>query len=324
MAMYGRSAQQRIVDALLRRAEQGAGGVLLVDGEPGIGRSLLLHECVRAAGARGFSLAAGAGDRLGQTIPYYTLLTALRQPLTGNGSQPDDPGDAVPAQIGALHEQLIARAAATPVLVCLDDLQWASQASLLALRVLPGQLARHPVAWVLARSATRPGSTADLLFTALERDGATRLTLTPLSGDAVTEMLTGAFGAPPDDRLQAVAAGAAGNPAVLTELIGGLRDDQAVRVTAGQACLISASLPARIHRIAQQRLDGLSTKAQHVLKTAATLGGSFRLADVAEMLGETPAGCCRWSRRCSRPGSWRPATRPSRSATRCSAGPSAR
>jgi DNA-binding CsgD family transcriptional regulator len=290
MAMYGRSAQQRMVDALLRRAEQGAGGVLLVDGEPGIGRSLLLHECVRAAGARGFSLAAGAGDRLGQTIPYYTLLTALRQPLTGNGSQPDDPGDAVPAQIGALHEQLIARAAAAPVLVCLDDLQWASQASLLALRVLPGQLARHPVAWVLARSATRPGSTADLLFTALERDGATRLTLTPLSGDAVTEMLTGAFGAPPDDRLQAVAAGAAGNPAVLTELIGGLRDDQAVRVTAGQACLISASLPFRIRRIAQQRLDGLSTKAQHVLKTAATLGGSFRLADVAEMLGETPAG----------------------------------
>jgi predicted ATPase len=59
MAMYGRSAQQRMVDALLRRAEQGAGGVLLVDGEPGIGRSLLLHECVRAAGARGFSLAAG-------------------------------------------------------------------------------------------------------------------------------------------------------------------------------------------------------------------------------------------------------------------------
>ena len=42
-----------------------------------------------------------------------------------------------------------------PVLVSLDDLQWASQATLLALRVLPGQLARHPVAWVLARSDTR-------------------------------------------------------------------------------------------------------------------------------------------------------------------------
>ena len=45
----------------------------------------------------------------------------------------------MPAQIGALHEQLIDRAAATPVLVCLDGLQWAGPASLLALRVLPGR-----------------------------------------------------------------------------------------------------------------------------------------------------------------------------------------
>ncbi len=210
MTMYGRPAPLRMAGALLRRAAgQGAGGVLLVDGEPGIGKSLLLRECARAAEARGFSLATGAGDQLGQAIPYYTLLTALRQPLTGAADQPDSPGAAVSSQIGALHQQLISRAALAPVLVCLDDLQWASEASLLALRVLPGQLARHPVAWVLARSGTRPGSTADLLFTVLERDGAPRVTLGPLGDDAVTNVLADAFGAPPDDRLRALAAGAA-------------------------------------------------------------------------------------------------------------------
>jgi DNA-binding CsgD family transcriptional regulator len=290
MTMYGRSAQLRMTDALLRRAGQGEGGVLLVDGEPGTGKSLLLHECAQAAAARGFSLATGAGDQLGQTIPYYALLTALRQPLTGAAARLGDPGDAIPAQIGALHEQLLARAAVAPVLVTLDDLQWASQASLLALRVLPGQLARYPVAWVLARSGTRPGSTTDLLFGVLERDGATRITLGPLGDAAVTEVLTGAFGAPPDERLLARAAGAAGNPAVLTELIGGLRDEAAVQVTGGQARLVAASLPARITRLARQRLGGLSAPAQHLLQTAAVLGGPFRLADVAEMLGDTPAG----------------------------------
>jgi hypothetical protein len=106
----------------------------------------------------------------------------------------------------------------------------------------------------------------------------------------VTQLLTDAFGAPPDERPLALAAGAAGNPSVLTELVGGLRDEQAVHVTAGQASLVSAGLPARISRVAQQRLDGLSGRAQHLLKTAAALGGSFRLADVAEMLGDTPAG----------------------------------
>jgi DNA-binding CsgD family transcriptional regulator len=288
--MRGRSAERRVIAALLRRAEEGVGGVLLVDGEQGDGKSLLLHECAREAQARGFSLATGAADRLGQTIPFFTLLTALRQPLTGSGNQHDDPGYAISSRIGELQANVIQRAAVAPVLVGLDDLQWADQATLLALRVLPGQLARYPVAWVLARSDMGSGGSADLLFRVLENDGATTLGLAPLSGEAVTELLTEAFGAPPDERLLALAAGAAGNPSVLTELIGGLRDERSVQVAGSQASLISAGLPSRINRLARQRLDGLSGKAQHLLKTAAVLGGSFQLADVAEMLGDTPIG----------------------------------
>ena len=218
------------------------------------------------------------------------MLTALRQPLTGGGSQQDDPGDAISSRLGELQGQLIERAAVAPVLVGLDDLQWACQATLLALRVLSRQLARYPVAWVLARSDIRPGNQADLLFEMLESDGATRLVLAPLSDDAVTGVLTDAFAAPPDAELLRLAAGADGNPSVLTELIRGLQDERAVRVAGGQARLLSAALPARVRRLAGQRLDRLSGQAQHLLKTAAALGGSFRLADVAVMLGDTPAG----------------------------------
>jgi DNA-binding CsgD family transcriptional regulator len=289
--MRGRPAEQRMVGALLRRTEQGRGGVLLVDGEQGIGKSLLLRECEREAEARGFSLATGAADPLGQTIPFFALLTALRQPLTGSGNLPDDPGDVISCRIGELQATLIKQAAVAPVLVSLDDLQWASQSTLLALRVLPGQLATYPVAWILARSDMRAaGSNADLLFQVLERDGATRLALAPLGSEAVTGLLTEAFGAPPDERLLALAAGAGGNPSVLTELVAGLTDEKTVQVTGGQASMVSTGLPSRIRDVARHRLDGLSGKAQHLLKTAAVLGGSFRLADVAEMLGETPAG----------------------------------
>ena len=291
--MCGRAAEQRTAGELLDRAAQGAAagasGVLLVDGEPGIGKSLLLRDCAQVAAGRGFSLATGAADQLGQTIPFFPLLTALRQPLTGGEPPPGDPADAVPARIGALHDQLIERAAVAPVLVSVDDLQWADHATLLALRVLPGQLARYPVAWVLARSGIPAGRDADLLFDALHSHGATRLVLGPLGDEAVTGLLTAAFGGPPDDRLLALAAGAAGNPAVLTELIEGLRDDQAVRVTDGQASLVSTGLPARVRSVAQHRLAGLSDQAQHLLHTAAALGGPFRLPDVAEMLGVTPA-----------------------------------
>ena len=287
--MCGRAAEQRIAGALLDRAAAGAGGVLLIDGEPGIGKSSLLRDCADAAAGRGFSLATGAADQLGQTIPFFPLLTALRQPLTGGEPQPDDPGNAVPARIGALHAHLIERAAVAPVLVSVDDLQWADHATLLALRLLPGQLARHPVAWVLARSGPPAGRDADLLFDGLHGHGATRLTLGPLSAAAVTELLTGAFGGPPDGQLLALAGGAAGNPAVLTELIEGLREDKAVQVTDGQARLVSAGLPARVDRVARHRLAGLTDQAQHLLRTAAALGGPFRLPDLAEMLGVTPA-----------------------------------
>ena len=77
---------------------------------------------------------------------------------------------------------------------------------------------------------------------------------------------------------------------MLTELTEGLRDERAVQVTEGQATLVSAELPARMNRVARQRLAGLSDRAQHLLSTAAVLGETFRLPDLAGMLGDTPAG----------------------------------
>ena len=265
--------------------------MVLVEGEPGIGKSLLLREAAGVAAGEGFSLAAGAADQLGRALPFFALRAALGEPFARfTASDPDrDLSDAPGWWISQMRAHLEQRAGATPVLVCLDDLQWASPATLAALRTLPLELKRHPVAWLLARAST-PQHDTEYLFDLLEKDGAARITLGPLDDDAVAALLTGAFGAPPDQALLALACGAAGNPALLTELIGGLGDDKALRVTGGRAVLVSTRLPRRVHRVAQRRLDGLSQRARHLLVTAAVLGPAFRLEDAAEMLGETPAG----------------------------------
>src|SRR5215470_17212355 len=288
--MRGREAEQRLIGELLRRAQRGAAGVVLVEGEPGSGKSLLLRSSTDEAAEQGFSLAAGAADLLGEAIPFFALRAALREPLVGLTA--DDSGRDLPETtarwITQIRAHLERRAAAAPVLVCLDDLHCASAATLAALRVLPRDLKRQPVAWLLARSST-PQRDADYLFGLLEKDGAARVTLAPLGEEAVAAMLTGAFGAPPDQALADLARGAGGNSSLVAELIGGLREDHAVYVTGGSAVLASDRLPQRIHRLAQRRLDGLSKRTRHLLVTAAVLGPTFRLEDAAEMLGETPA-----------------------------------
>jgi DNA-binding CsgD family transcriptional regulator/tetratricopeptide (TPR) repeat protein len=281
----GREAEQKTIGDLLRCAQRGAGGVVLVEGQPGIGTSLLLRDATDEAAELGFSLAVGAADQLGQAMPFFPLRTVLREPIAELNPDHPDPTAWWIAQIRAHLQQ---RAAVAPVLVCLDDLHWASPATLAVLRALSRDLKRAPIAWLLARS-TSPQCAAEYMFGLLEKDGSARVTLAPLDQDAVAGMLGDAFGAPPDEALADLARGAAGNPSLLAELIGGLRDDHAVHVADGQATLVSAVLPQRILRLAQRRLDGLSDKARHLLVTAAVLGPAFRLEDAAQMLGETPA-----------------------------------
>ena len=288
--VHGREGEQRLVSDLLLRAQRGTGGVLLIEGEPGIGRSALLRDCVEAAAGLGFSLAVGAADPLGAAIPFFALRQALGEPpatLTADG---DGPGraNAPTWWIGQLRAELTRRAAATPVLVCVDDVQWCCPETLAALRALPRELRQHPVGWVLSRSSA-PHDDAGHLFDLLEKDGAGRVSLARLGRDAVTALVTDSLGAPGDPDLLALAEQAAGNPALLAALLAGLRDDGGVRVAGGLATLTTDRLPARLRLLARRRLDGLGQQARNLLVTAAVLGPSFSLEDAAAMLGQTPA-----------------------------------
>ncbi len=290
-AIRGRERELQAVSELVRGAAKGRGGTLLIEGELGAGKSLLLSRAADAARAAGVSVAVGAADELSRFMPLGPVLMALGESSAALADEAFRLG-----QIGlpiwlieSLRTYLEKRAAVGPLLVSLDDLHWADPATLNALRTLPWQLASYPLAWILARHSPDRDNDAELLFDLLESEGAARLTLQPLDDGAVAELITDALGAAPDQGLLALAAGAAGNPMLLAELADGLLEENAVVTTAGRACLTSARVPRRVQAAVRDSLDGLAGATRQLLETAAVLGQSFRLDDVATMLGTPPA-----------------------------------
>src|SRR5690242_17548978 len=129
--MRGRDREQEIALGFIQDGHRGA-GVLLIEGEAGIGKSGLLGRAIDEAARRGFALVAAAADELGRAVPFAPLLAALRDSL---GPLPTEAGYADPADLGVwlvdkFRTLLEQRAGDHPVLVSLDDLQWADRATL--------------------------------------------------------------------------------------------------------------------------------------------------------------------------------------------------
>jgi len=290
--MRGRETEWAAVLDLLRAAEEGRGGTLLIDGEPGTGKSRLLAEAADTASAWGFSMACGTADEMGQLAPLAPLYAALGEsPALVSGGAGDGTDVLHPRAwlVERLRHRLEQRLARGPVLVVVDDLQWADPATLMALRTLHGQLASHPLVWMLARCTVGGHNDAARLFNLLEQDGSGRVEIGPLPDDQVAGLITDELGAAPDPALLRLAAGAGGNQALLVELLAGLRDEGALRFRDGRVGVTSPRLPRRVRRMVRQRLDALSHPTRQLLETAAVLGQSFSPDDVAELLATTPA-----------------------------------
>jgi DNA-binding CsgD family transcriptional regulator/tetratricopeptide (TPR) repeat protein len=290
-AIRGREHELRAVLELVRGAAKGRAGVLLIEGELGAGKSLLLSQATAAAEAADMSVAAAAADELTRFMPLAPVFMALGESPTALADEAGRPGQASSPiwLIEAARTHLEKRAAVGPLLVSLDDLHWADPATLHALRTLPSQLGSYPLAWILARHSPDQDNDAGLLFDLLESDGAGRISLPPLGDGAVAELVTDALGAAGDPGLLALTAGAAGNPLLLTELVAGLLEEDAIVVTAGLARLRSARVPRRIRAAVRGKLGRLSVVTRQFLQAAAVVGRSFRLEDTAEMLGTAPA-----------------------------------
>jgi len=275
------------LDAAIGDASIGAGRVVTVEGPPGIGKTRLVSAAVGRAAAAGFAVRRAGCSLLERGLAFGVAGQLLPEALPDPTGDPVDAGDW--ALLHELRSAALALADARPVLLAVDDAQWADPPSLRLLAQLARRVGDAPVLLLLAhRPAAAPAAdqaVAQLLATVEH----TALTLRPLSDAGAETLLRGALGAEtPSGFCAAASRAAGGNPLLLRELARAIT----ARRLAPTADAVDALLEggaARVARTVRTRLAELGPAATALAEAAAIVGDGQPLgiaADVAGLGGE--------------------------------------
>ncbi|GIF73440.1 helix-turn-helix transcriptional regulator [Asanoa siamensis] len=273
MVLRGRSAaMSAAMPALRRAARHGQSGIVVVTGEAGIGKTAVLDAIAAQAAGMGFRTGVGKADEIGRISPGAPVLLALR-----SGSSPlldaaaladlDDLTEHPLVLLDRVGAHLERVAGTAPVLVVVDDAQWADQLSRLALRVLPDRLAGHPVVWLFATRdpadelTAPPGPAVRLEIIALG----------PLAAGDVAAIARDRLGRPASAATQRMLDGVGGNPFLVTQILDGLAGGAPDGVP-----------PGSFVRAVEAALDGLPDRT--VVLLAAVLGRPFALDEAQRIV----------------------------------------
>lgn len=293
-ALVGRDRELELLRSYVDQV-LGRGGVLVLSGEPGVGKSVLLDAAATAAASAGVLVLRSDGiefladlsfaglrhvlepllhecDRL-DPAHRAALAVALGGALGGTpGGADDAPVDRL-VLYGAVLALLRRAARSRPVLLVLDDLQWVDRASAAALAFVARRLSGSRVGLL---AACRPG-----FESFFERAGLPELTVSPLDGQAAADLVGSRFPSLGGRELRRVLAQARGNPLALLELPAALGD---ARGSAGVVLSEVLPLSRRLQDLYASRVAEMPAPTRHLLLLAALEGGG----DLSVLRAATP------------------------------------
>jgi len=311
--------------AAIDRAFAGTARLVLVAGEPGIGKTRLVEEAAAYATMRGARVCWGHSYEGDVGAPYLPFVEALRAYAR---SVPDDvlraelgaSGSEVATLVSELHQRFtdlppslplagdaerlrlfdgvttfLQRASRdAPVVFVLDDLHWADKPTLLLLQYLARNLQRDRlVVFGTYRDVDldRRHPLADAL-TVLRREPVfERVLLRGLDRDDV-KALIGVIGEqePPDEFATTIFRETEGNPFFVAEILRHLAEMGALQRIDGEWTgtpeSVAEHLPEGIREVIGRRLDRLSEAANRMLSTASAMPGGFTLSVVRAVTGD--------------------------------------
>jgi DNA-binding CsgD family transcriptional regulator len=312
----GRESELALLEELIAEVREGIGGAVWVEGVPGIGKSALIGAALNglaADGVEGCLVYAGAASEQSPLFPLQLALDVLgggvsfavpqeREPESVRSGRAEisdllysgvrvDPYAPTPA-ITLVAERLVdlvqRLCAVAPLVLVVDDVQWADEASVEILGRLAGLLRQLPLLVVVAARPVPAKAELTALHRALAEAGGQTIELGPVNDGTAAEMTRRLIGGTPGPALARQLTAAVGHPLYLRELIDALiresrleLDDRTVELR-GDPSDLPSSLPAAIGA----RLDYLSEPTMSALRVGAVLGPSFSVADLSTVSGQ--------------------------------------
>lgn len=314
----GRDEELSRVDRVLDGLAGGRGGVVLLSGEAGIGKTRLAEAVAERARSRGVIVSWGRSFESEGTPAFWPWVEVLRHAFAGLDA--DGPG-AVVREVGAgagllvrlvpelapllpaapagmesaddglrfslndaVARTVVAVADRRPLVVVLDDVHWADAPTLRLLRVLAVPIASHPLVLVVTYRDDEIGPDLTDALAALGRaESVERIELAGLDEADVGRLLRERLVEPPTtDVVRAITDRSAGNPFFVGELARLLGDEPSPAVT-------GADVPPGVREVIRRRIQRLPEGVERLLIAAAVAGREFdlRVAARAAELDET-------------------------------------
>ena len=265
------------LSALRSSCQRGNSASVLISGPAGIGKTALLAEICEQATRMKIRVAWSKCDPTEQVWPGAPVIAALRagrNPVT-TAEQYEQIAALVSEpllladRIASLLEEL---AAVEPLLIAIDDLQWADRVSRFLLRSVVSRLAGLPVVWILA-SRDDPSGIDLAGFDVVRRE---YIRLAPLTTSDLAAMARDGLGRVPDKRTRRYLNATGGNPFLATQII----DSLARSAAGGERDVVAGEFATAMAR----RLAELSSSAGELVELVAAAGRPLPVRDAFALL----------------------------------------